>query len=125
MLDEICRGWTAFGGTASFSVGQLNVRLDPDVVRELFAELLERATELEDQNEEPIIVTMIVHPKTAAPERPTPATRGQERRLELGRRGRGARRAPGARAPCPRRATSSRYSSRVSNERSTLSTASM
>jgi DNA-binding transcriptional ArsR family regulator len=68
MLDEIGRGWAAYGTTSRFRVGQLTVRLDPDRVRELFTEFLERATELEDADEEPIIVTMVVHPKTAAPD---------------------------------------------------------
>jgi DNA-binding transcriptional ArsR family regulator len=66
MLDEIGRGWSTFGGTSQFRAGQLTVRLDPNRVRELFAQFLERATELEDPDEEPIIVTMVVHPKTAA-----------------------------------------------------------
>jgi DNA-binding transcriptional ArsR family regulator len=68
MVDEVARGWQAFGRTGQFRGGQLNVRLHPDVVHELFREMLERAAELEDESEEPITVTVIVHPKTAAPE---------------------------------------------------------
>ena len=34
----------------------------------VFTELLQRADELEDASEDPITVTVIVHPKTAAPE---------------------------------------------------------
>src|SRR6476660_5659675 len=40
MLDEIARGWSAFVNTAQFRAGQLTVRLDPDRVRELFADFL-------------------------------------------------------------------------------------
>src|SRR6185312_11415710 len=39
MLDEVSRGWEAFGGTADFRAAQLNVRLDREVIRELFSEL--------------------------------------------------------------------------------------
>src|SRR4051812_15552767 len=48
MLDEVTRGWKAFGNTAEFRAGQLNVRLNPDVIRELFNEMLERAGAMED-----------------------------------------------------------------------------
>ena len=68
MMDEVARGWRTFGQTGAFRSGQLNVRLNPDVAHELFREMLERAAELEDEREETITVTMIVHPKTAAPE---------------------------------------------------------
>jgi DNA-binding transcriptional ArsR family regulator len=68
MLDEVARGWQAFGQTGSFRGGQLNVRLNPDVAHDLFREMLERAAELEDASEEPITMTMIVHPRTAAPD---------------------------------------------------------
>ena len=43
---------------------------------------------------EPIVITAFLHP---------PSERGEERRAELGGDARGERRAPGARAPCPRR----------------------
>jgi DNA-binding transcriptional ArsR family regulator len=67
MLDEVKRGWHEFGSTADFRAGQLNVRLDPDVIRELFNELLERASALEDEREDQITVTVIVHPKAPPP----------------------------------------------------------
>jgi hypothetical protein len=38
------------------------------VMRELFNELLERASALEDDSEALITVTVIVHPKAPAPE---------------------------------------------------------
>ncbi len=68
MLDEVTRGWQQFGSTAEFRAGQLNARLNPDVVREIFAEVLERAAALEDDDEEQITVTVIVHPKAPPPE---------------------------------------------------------
>jgi DNA-binding transcriptional ArsR family regulator len=68
MLDEVTRGWRAFGSTAEFRAGQLNARLNPDIVRELITELLERAAELEDPDEQQITMTVLVHPKAPAPE---------------------------------------------------------
>jgi DNA-binding transcriptional ArsR family regulator len=68
MLDEVTRGWQEFGATPAFRAGQLNVRLDPDVIRELLNEFLERASDLEDPDEEQITVTVTVHPKAPAPE---------------------------------------------------------
>jgi hypothetical protein len=44
------------------------VKLDPDVIRGLFNELLQRASELEDNDEKPITVTVIVHPSARAPD---------------------------------------------------------
>ena len=72
MLDEVRRGWQAFGSTAEFRAGQLNIRLDADLVRELFNEMLARATELEDDSEDQITVTVIVHPKAPSPDEASP-----------------------------------------------------
>ena len=68
MLDEVARGWAEHGATPAFRAGQLHVRLDPEIVRSLFNEMLARASELEDESEEPITVTVVVHPRTTAPE---------------------------------------------------------
>jgi DNA-binding transcriptional ArsR family regulator len=68
MLDEVTRGWREYGSTPEFRAGQLNVKLDPDVIRGLFNELLQRASELEDNDEKPITVTVIVHPSARAPD---------------------------------------------------------
>ena len=67
MLDEISRGWEAFGQTASFRAGQINLRLDLDQVRGLFEQLNERADELEDEEHETITITLVAHPKAPAP----------------------------------------------------------
>jgi DNA-binding transcriptional ArsR family regulator len=64
MLDEVSRGWDQFGSTPQFRAGQLNVRLNPDVIRGLFNEMLARASELETDDDDPITVTVIVHPRT-------------------------------------------------------------
>ena len=67
MLDEVSRGWAAFGSTASFRAGQINVRLDLDRVRELFEELRDRADELETVDDDTITLTLMAHPKAPSP----------------------------------------------------------
>ncbi len=67
MLEEVSRGWKSFGSTGEFRAAQLNVRLSGDVVRELLHELIEKASELEDESEDMLTVTVIAHPRTGAP----------------------------------------------------------
>lgn len=67
MLEEVGRGWSAYGPTGEFRAAQLNVRLHGDVVRELLNELIEKATALESDSEPLLTVTVIAHPKTSAP----------------------------------------------------------
>ena len=67
MLEEVGRGWAAFGTTGEFRAAQLNVRLHGDVVRELLNELIEKATALESESDPLLTVTVIAHPKTTGP----------------------------------------------------------
>jgi DNA-binding transcriptional ArsR family regulator len=67
ILDEVSRGWEAFGQTASFRAGQINLRLDLDQVRGLFELLNERAEEIEDEEHDSITITLVAHPKAPAP----------------------------------------------------------
>jgi DNA-binding transcriptional ArsR family regulator len=68
MLEEVTRGWETHGTTGAFRSAQLNVRLSQDALHELITELFTRATDSEDDSEEPVTVTVIVHPKTGPPE---------------------------------------------------------
>ena len=67
ILEEVGRGWATYGNSGEFRAAQLNVRLSGDVVRELLHELIEKASELEDESEDMLTVTVIAHPKTGAP----------------------------------------------------------
>jgi DNA-binding transcriptional ArsR family regulator len=67
MLDEVARGWDAFGQTAHFRAGQINLRLDLDRVRGLFELLNERAEELETEDDDAITITLLAHPKAPPP----------------------------------------------------------
>jgi DNA-binding transcriptional ArsR family regulator len=67
MLEEITRGWEAHGPRGEFRSAQLNVRLDPERVKELFNRLVEHATELEDPDEDLTVITVVAHPATESP----------------------------------------------------------
>jgi hypothetical protein len=51
-----------------FRIAQLNVRIDPEEVRALFHEFVQRAAELEDESKEPLLVTFFSHPPPSASE---------------------------------------------------------
>ena len=70
MLEEVERGWAAYGRTGEFRAAQLNVRLSGEVARELLQELIEKAADAEDDGEELLTLTVIAHPKTGAPDSP-------------------------------------------------------
>jgi DNA-binding transcriptional ArsR family regulator len=65
MLDEVQRGWARYGPEGRFRSAQMTVRLDPERVRELWAELSKKADELEDTSKEPLSITLLSHPHTA------------------------------------------------------------
>ena len=68
MLDQVRQGWSEFASTGTFRSAQLNVRIDPEEVRALFREFVQRAAELEDESKEPLLVTFFSHPPPSASE---------------------------------------------------------
>ena len=68
MLDQVRQGWSEFASTGTFRSAQLNVRLDPEEVRALFREFVQRAAELEDESKESLLVTFFSHPLPSASE---------------------------------------------------------
>ena len=62
MLDQVRQGWAEFASTGNFRSAQLNVRLDPGQVRELFRQFVEQAAELEDESKDPLLITFFSHP---------------------------------------------------------------
>jgi DNA-binding transcriptional ArsR family regulator len=62
MLDQVRQGWAEYAGSGTFRSAQLNVRLDPEEVRELFRRFVEQAAELEDESKEQVVVTFFWHP---------------------------------------------------------------
>lgn len=68
MLDQVRQGWAEFAAAGSFRSAQLNVRLDPEQVRELFRRFVEQAAELEDESKEQLLITFFSHPQPTARE---------------------------------------------------------
>src|SRR5712691_5448112 len=64
MLDEVQRGYVAFGPQGRFRTAQVTVQLDPERALELMTDLVERARELEDPDAEPLVLTALAHPPT-------------------------------------------------------------
>jgi DNA-binding transcriptional ArsR family regulator len=62
MLDQVQRGWSEFARSGRFRSAQLNVRLKPEDVRELFRQFVEAAEEREDEANEPLLITFFSHP---------------------------------------------------------------
>lgn len=68
MLDQVRQGWAEFASTGNFRSAQLNVRLDPGQVRELFRQFVEQAAELEDESKDPLLITFFSHPHPSVSE---------------------------------------------------------
>ena len=68
MLDEVQRGWAKFGPTGRFRSAQLTVRLPVEQVLELIADLADRVSALEDPDEDPVVLTAVVHPPSSSGE---------------------------------------------------------
>jgi DNA-binding transcriptional ArsR family regulator len=68
MLEQVRQGWSEFASTGTFRSAQLNVHLDPEEVRALFREFVQRAAELEDESKKPLLVTFFSHPLPSASE---------------------------------------------------------
>jgi DNA-binding transcriptional ArsR family regulator len=64
MLDEVQRGWAEHGASGSFRAAQVTARVSPEQAVELIQELVERARELEDPSQAPIVITTVLHPRT-------------------------------------------------------------
>ncbi len=68
MLETIRRGWEVYGAKGEFRSAQMTVRLDPERIRELLGVMVERAGELEDEEQELFVVTLVAHPATPEPD---------------------------------------------------------
>lgn len=64
MLDEVTRGFAAFGPAGRYRSVQVTARLSQEQAVELMTDLAARARELEDGALEPIVITAAVHPPT-------------------------------------------------------------
>jgi DNA-binding transcriptional ArsR family regulator len=68
MLETMRRGWDAYGAKGEFRAAQLTVRMEPARLRELLEVMIERAKEIEDEDQELFVVTLVAHPSTSEPD---------------------------------------------------------
>jgi DNA-binding transcriptional ArsR family regulator len=61
-LRELQRGFDLFATEGEFRSAQLHAKLDLETVRELFNELVNKLTELEDESKPPLSITIAFHP---------------------------------------------------------------
>ena len=72
MLEEVERGWGKYGSEGSFRMAQVTARVPPERALELITELVEKARDSEQDDIEPLVITMVFHPPAA------PATGAEE-----------------------------------------------
>ena len=61
-LRELQRGFELFASAGEFRSAQLHAKLDVETVREVFNELMDKLTELEDESKPPLSITFAFHP---------------------------------------------------------------
>ena len=64
-LRDVQRGLERHGAAGDFRSVQMHMKLDADSVRRLFDELIERASELEDESQAGVTITIVAHPSIA------------------------------------------------------------
>ena len=65
MLDQVQRGFAEHAPTGRFRSAQVTIRMPLDQAVELIAEFAERARDLEDPSEQPVVITAVVHPPSS------------------------------------------------------------
>jgi len=64
-LKEMTRGFDLFAGSGEFRSAQVHVKLDPNVVRDILNELIDRFTAVEDESQPQQTITFAFHPAIA------------------------------------------------------------
>lgn len=64
VVEDVQHGWNAHAESGQFRFVRIQVRIAPEQALEVLSELVPRFEELEDESEEPLIVTAIMHPAT-------------------------------------------------------------
>lgn len=64
VVDDVRQGWNAYGDMGQFRFVRINVRISPERALEVLSDLVPTFEELEDENEEVLTITAIMHPQT-------------------------------------------------------------
>jgi DNA-binding transcriptional ArsR family regulator len=66
MLDEVQSGWAKWAPEGKFRSAQVTARVPEERMLELITDLIETARDAEQDDAEPLVVTIVFHPPTAA-----------------------------------------------------------
>jgi DNA-binding transcriptional ArsR family regulator len=64
VVEDVRRGWDAYADEGRFRFVRINVRISQEKALEVLSELVPTFEELEDENEEMLTITAIMHPHT-------------------------------------------------------------
>jgi DNA-binding transcriptional ArsR family regulator len=67
VVEDVQQGWNAYGDKGQFRFVRINVRISPEKALEVLSELVPTFERLEDESEDMLTITAIMHPQT--PER--------------------------------------------------------
>jgi DNA-binding transcriptional ArsR family regulator len=72
VVEDIQQGWNAYGDKGQFRFVRINVRISPEKALEVLSDLVPRFDEIEDENEDVLTITAILHPQTPEPDGTSP-----------------------------------------------------
>jgi DNA-binding transcriptional ArsR family regulator len=64
VVEDVQQGWNAYGDKGQFRFVRINVRISPERALEVLSDLVPTFEELEDESEDVLTVTAIMHPQT-------------------------------------------------------------
>jgi DNA-binding transcriptional ArsR family regulator len=64
VVEDVQKGWNAYADAGQFRFVRINARISPERALEVLSDLVPRFEELEDENEEMLTITAILHPQT-------------------------------------------------------------
>jgi DNA-binding transcriptional ArsR family regulator len=64
VVEDVQQGWNAYAEQGQFRFVRINVRISPERALEVLSELVPTFEELEDETEDVVTVTAILHPQT-------------------------------------------------------------
>lgn len=68
VVEDVQQGWNLYGEKGQFRFVRINVRISPEKALELLSDLVPRFDAVEDENEDVLTITAIMHPQTPEPE---------------------------------------------------------
>jgi DNA-binding transcriptional ArsR family regulator len=64
VVEDVQKGWNAFADSGQFRFVRINARISPDRALDVLSDLVPKVEELEDESEEMLTITAILHPQT-------------------------------------------------------------